>query len=113
MQIGAVKRLIRNLIENAIKFGGCAEVSLELSQEEAALCVDDNGPGIPEALLAHVAQPFVRLEESRSRQTGGIGLGLSIATAIAHTQEASLVLTNRLEGGLRARLAWKLPQPEI
>ena len=108
MQPTAVKRLIRNLIENAIKFGHRADVSIEAGPGSVSLCVDDQGPGIPEALLAHVKEAFVRLEESRSRETGGIGLGLAIATAIAHSQNAQLDLINRPEGGLRARVRWSV-----
>jgi signal transduction histidine kinase len=108
MQPTAVKRLIRNLIENAIKFGHRADVSIETEPGSVSLCVDDQGPGIPEALLAHVKEAFVRLEESRSRETGGIGLGLAIATAIAHSQNAQLDLINRPEGGLRARVRWSV-----
>lgn len=110
MQPASVKRLLRNLIENAVKFGDRARVSLAAEQTGVSLIVDDDGPGIPDALLAHVTQPFVRLEESRSRETGGIGLGLAIATAIAHSQGAELELSNRATGGLRASVRWSLPQ---
>jgi signal transduction histidine kinase len=110
MQQASVKRMLRNLIENAIKFGGRADISIESSPSSIALCVDDAGPGIPAALLSQVTEPFVRLEESRSRETGGIGLGLSIAKAIVQSQNAQLELVNRAEGGLRARVRWPLPQ---
>jgi signal transduction histidine kinase len=110
MQQASVKRLLRNLIENAIKFGARADVSIESLPSSITLCVDDEGPGIPAALLSQVIEPFVRLEESRSRETGGIGLGLAIAKAIAHSQKAELELINREGGGLRARLHWRLSQ---
>jgi signal transduction histidine kinase len=106
MQPSAVKRLIRNLIENAIKFGGRAEVSIETEPGSVSLCVDDGGPGIPDAMRAHVKEAFVRLEGSRNRETGGIGLGLAIANAIAQSQNAQLDLINRPSGGLRARVTW-------
>jgi signal transduction histidine kinase len=106
MQSTAVKRMLRNLIENAIKFGGEARVSIETSSDAIALCVDDSGPGIPSGLLSHVTEPFVRLEQSRNSETGGIGLGLAIATAIARSHDAQLELLNLEEGGLRARVLW-------
>jgi signal transduction histidine kinase len=109
MQSTAVKRMLRNLVENAIKFGGQATVSIESRPEIVFLCVDDEGPGIPEALLCQVTEAFVRVEQSRNRETGGLGLGLSIATAIARTQGARLDLMNRENGGFRARISWKIP----
>jgi signal transduction histidine kinase len=106
VQQTAVKRLLRNLIENAIKFGDRADVAVEIDGQSVALLIDDAGPGIPEDKLSAVQQPFVRLEESRNRSTGGLGLGLSIARAIAQSQGAKLELINRTNGGLRARVSW-------
>ncbi len=83
-----------------------ARVRVEKSASETMLIIDDDGPGIPEDELEHVRGAFVRLENSRNRETGGAGLGLSIATAIAQSQGASLVLENRPEGGLSARVSW-------
>jgi len=73
--------------------GGSVEIS-----------VDDDGPGIPDDKLGDVTKPFVRLEESRSIETGGHGLGLTIARAIVERHGGELVLGNRAEGGLRATL---------
>ena len=64
--------------------------------------IDDDGPGIAEADQVRVFEPFVRLEMSRSKQTGGIGLGLSIARTIIHAHGGDIALANRVEGGLRA-----------
>jgi len=78
----AVKRALRNLIENAIKYGQEAEVKLETTVDEAIITITDQGPGIPEPERDRVFQPFYRLEQSRSRDTGGAGLGLAIARTL-------------------------------
>jgi signal transduction histidine kinase len=72
------------------------------------IIIDDEGPGIPEQELTCVLQPFYRVEGSRSRETGGIGLGLAITQSIVQTDGGELTLTNRPEGGLRAKV--KLPR---
>jgi len=101
----ALRRLLGNLVDNAIKYGGRAEIGTHaLAGERIAVDVCDDGPGIPEAELAAVLQPFYRLEHSRSRDTGGTGLGLAIAQQLATTLGGELVLENRREGGLRARV---------
>jgi signal transduction histidine kinase len=99
-----LRRAVRNLIENAVRYGQRAQVSMTADPGFAAIHVDDEGPGIPDDKLAHVVKPFVRLEESRSVETGGHGLGLTIARAIAERHGGELVLGNRAEGGLRATL---------
>ena len=106
MQVGPVRRLLRNLIDNAIKYGERARVSVRDSGQAVELRVDDDGPGIPPGELATVIEPFTRLENSRSRATGGLGLGLSIAHALARSQGAELILENRTAGGLRASVRW-------
>jgi signal transduction histidine kinase len=106
LQVNLVRRLLRNLIDNAVKYGRRAEVSLQSGGGAIVLVVEDCGPGIPEAQLGDVLQPFARLDSSRSRLTGGTGLGLSIADAIAKNQGASLSLSNRKAGGLRAAVTW-------
>ena len=98
-----LRRALRNLIENAVRYGTRASVSMTAGYA-AEIHVDDQGPGIPEDALAHVVKPFVRLEESRNADTGGHGLGLTIARAIAERHGGELVLSNRSEGGLRATL---------
>ncbi|OON64622.1 two-component sensor histidine kinase [Massilia sp. KIM] len=101
----ALRRVLSNLIDNAIKYGGKAEVLLERpSDREAVITVRDEGPGIPAESLEAVFEPFYRLESSRNRETGGTGLGLSIARQLALSLGGELTLHNRPEGGLEARL---------
>ncbi|SNC60543.1 Signal transduction histidine kinase [Marinobacter sp. es.048] len=78
----AVKRALRNLIENAVNYGEQAEVTLTTTDAEAVVTIVDQGPGIPEAERERVFEPFYRLEHSRSRETGGAGLGLAIARTL-------------------------------
>jgi len=78
----AVKRALRNLIENAVNYGQRAVVKLDATEKEAVITITDQGPGIPEAERERVFQPFYRLEQSRSRETGGAGLGLAIARTL-------------------------------
>jgi len=100
----ALRRALNNLIENALKYGGTAEVQLSAKDNGIEICIDDNGPGIPEDKLIEVFTPFFRLDDSRGGNTGGTGLGLSVALTIAHAHGGELTLTNRTGGGLRARL---------
>ena len=99
-----LKRALRNLISNAVRYGGSAAVSVIDSPREVILRVEDDGPGIPEDRIGSITEPFVRGETSRSRTTGGAGLGLTLARAVAEERGGSLVLANRPEGGLRAEL---------
>ena len=99
----ALKRCITNLIDNAVKFGNSARILVhDGARLEISVC--DQGPGIPPEEIERVFEPFYRLESSRNRDTGGTGLGLSIARDVAQTHGGSLVLRNRPEGGLEARL---------
>ena len=99
-----MRRAVRNLIENAIKYGKAAEVSLEIAPASVAVVVRDTGPGIPEDRLADVFDPFTRLETSRNRDTGGAGLGLALAQAIVREAGGEIALANRAQGGLEARI---------
>jgi signal transduction histidine kinase len=99
-----IRRAIRNLIENALAYGRKADVHLEASPQAYELVVEDEGPGIPEGDRERVFEPFVRLETSRSSETGGTGLGLTLVKAIAQGHGGTIRLNNRPEGGLRARL---------
>lgn len=101
----ALRRILGNLIDNALKFAGAAEITVTALQEgQARILVRDRGPGIPDHLLESVFEPFFRLEASRNRNTGGTGLGLAIARQLALAMDASLSLHNRPGGGLEARL---------
>jgi signal transduction histidine kinase len=97
----ALRRALTNLIDNAAKYGHRARVSLRNTLEGVRIRIDDDGPGIPEDLHEEVFKPFRRLEASRSRETGGTGLGLTVARTIIRAHGGDLVLTNRSEGGLR------------
>ncbi|WP_133365947.1 sensor histidine kinase [Qipengyuania sediminis] len=99
-----LKRALRNLISNALRYGGNARVTVLEERGEVVLRVDDDGPGIPADRIDAMTEPFVRGEASRSRATGGTGLGLTLARAIAEERGGRLVLANRPEGGLRAEL---------
>lgn len=99
-----LKRALRNLVSNAVRYGGSAEVSVAREGNLALLAVEDRGPGIPESRIDAMMEPFARGEGSRNRATGGAGLGLAIARAIAEQHGGALVLANRKDGGLRAEL---------
>ena len=99
-----LRRAVRNLIENAVKYGGAARVAVRPLGDQVAIEVSDGGPGIPEAEMENVQEPFYRLEASRSRETGGSGLGLTLARAAAQAHGGRLELENRPEGGLLARI---------
>jgi signal transduction histidine kinase len=103
-QPGGLKRAVRNLLDNAVKYGKSGSVELKLAARSIEIDIDDGGPGIPEDELARVLEPFYRLEESRSRETGGVGLGLAIARAIAQAHGGTVTLGNRPHGGLRAKI---------
>jgi len=100
----AVARAIGNLVENAVKYGGCARVELVKEQDCVAVIVDDDGPGIPVDEQERVFAPFYRLERSRNRDTGGVGLGLAVSRTIAREHGGDVKLSNRMPSGLRARL---------
>lgn len=100
----ALRRILTNLVDNALKYGGRAEVRVRRDDAHLHIDVCDDGPGIPEDQLTAVLQPFYRLEGSRSRETGGTGLGLAIAHQLALSLGGSLSLHNRPEGGLRASI---------
>ena len=101
-----LRRAVRNLIENGVKYGGGSGVRVAVRRlgDHAAIEVADGGPGIPDAELDYVQEPFVRLEGSRNRETGGSGLGLTLARSAAQAHDGRLELENRAQGGLLARI---------
>lgn len=100
----ALKRALTNLIENAVKYGKAAHVAIETTPASVTIMVDDEGPGIPETELTRVFEPFYRVEGSRSRESGGVGLGLAIALSAVEAHGGRLTLRNRPEGGLSAMI---------
>ncbi len=108
LNASALKRVLGNLIDNALRYGG-APVELQLRCDADAPVIDvlDHGPGIPEDKLEQVFQPFFRLETSRSSATGGSGLGLAIVHQLCHANGWVVKLTRREDGGLRARIILK------
>lgn len=103
------RRALVNLMDNARRYGG-GRVTVRLSEAggRARVDIEDAGPGIPEAEMERVFEPYVRLEASRARHTGGSGLGLAIARAIARAQGGDITLSRRAEGGLRASFSLPL-----
>lgn len=99
----SLRRAFRNLIENALRYGGTPEIEVRVKLDKAVVDVMDRGPGIADEDLERVFDPYVRLEESRSRDTGGIGLGLSVARTAIRAHGGNLRLLNRDGGGLIAR----------
>lgn len=101
----ALRRVLVNLVDNALKFAGSAELEVGSTADgELSIKVLDRGPGIAEDELVQVMQPFYRVESSRNRGTGGTGLGLAIAQQLAVAIGGSLTLSNRPQGGLCAEI---------
>jgi signal transduction histidine kinase len=100
-----LRRLISNLVENALKYGGHARGRLTRVDDHAVIEIDDDGPGVPEAEMERVFEPFYRREPSRSRETGGIGLGLAVVRSVARAHGGDVTLHNRQGGGLTARVS--------
>ncbi|QMW24486.1 HAMP domain-containing protein [Sandaracinobacteroides saxicola] len=103
-----LRRLFNNLFDNAEKFGASARARAYRDGRFAIVDIDDDGPGLPQGELERVFEPFYRTERSRNRETGGIGLGLSVVRTIARAHGGDVLLENRTEGGLRARVTLPL-----
>jgi signal transduction histidine kinase len=106
----ALKRALRNLIDNAVRYGDRAHVELKARSGNAIITIADDGPGLPEDQFENVFEPFVRLEGSRSRDTGGVGLGLAIARSIVRAHGGEITLANLPAGGLEATVQLPLEQ---
>jgi signal transduction histidine kinase len=102
--------VLRNLIENAVKYGRRAELHLTATPKECVITIEDDGPGIPESELENVFRPFYRVEPSRSSLTGGTGLGLTVARSVVRGHGGETMLSNRAERGLRQTVV--LPRTE-
>jgi signal transduction histidine kinase len=100
----ALRRALVNLVDNAVKYGGCARLAVLREAHWVVITVDDDGPGIPEDQQEKVFAPFYRLEASRNRDTGGVGLGLALVRTIVRGHGGDVGLSNRAAGGLRVRL---------
>jgi signal transduction histidine kinase len=110
----SLKRALRNLIENAVTYGRRARVALAAGDQEWRVVIEDDGPGIPEADFERVFAPFVRLEESRNPETGGVGLGMAISRSIVRGHGGDITLANRRdEHAVRGlRVTVRLPKDE-
>jgi two-component system osmolarity sensor histidine kinase EnvZ len=100
----ALRRAINNLVSNAARYGKEVWISLERGEKHVFIIIDDNGPGIPATMRIDVFRPFMRLEGSRNPQTGGIGLGLTIARDIVQQHGGNIMLDDSPQGGLRATI---------
>jgi signal transduction histidine kinase len=94
----ALRRAVRNLLENALRYAGHARVTVRESDRQVEILVEDNGPGIPTDQLARVFEPFYRVEQSRSAATGGVGLGLAIVRAVARQHGGEVTLRPNAPG---------------
>jgi signal transduction histidine kinase len=99
-----LRRALGNLLENALHYGKSATIRVEASSAQLRIRVEDDGPGIPDAQLEHVLQPFIRLDDARQRNTKGLGLGLAIAARAIANEGGTLRLYNRSQGGLCAEI---------
>lgn len=110
----SLKRAIRNLLDNAISYGGSAHIKLIPADpgegDVHIIEIEDQGPGIPEADIERIFEPFVRLEASRNKETGGIGLGLAIARSIIKGHGGAIQAQNKQEGGLKVTISLPVAQ---
>ncbi|WP_267389770.1 HAMP domain-containing sensor histidine kinase [Sphingomonas sp. GC_Shp_3] len=107
-ELNGIKRMVTNIIGNAVAYAGNARVRLTVTELAAIVEVEDDGPGVPPAELDRVFDPFYRVEQSRNRHTGGTGLGLASARAVARAHGGDIILLNRVSGGLLATVTLPL-----
>ena len=99
-----MKRAVCNLIDNAFRYGKEVKITGDINNGYAIIIVDDNGTGIPKEKREEVFKPFFRMEASRNQETGGVGLGLTIANDIVHSHGGEIILDDSPAGGLRATI---------
>ena len=107
----ALRRIIANIIDNAIKYGRVARLRLQLENPAIVLTVDDEGPGIPPGQRLAMLEPFNRLETSRNRATGGAGLGLAVARSLVEAHDGTIGLAEAPGGGTRVRIGLPVFRP--
>jgi signal transduction histidine kinase len=103
----ALRRMISNLIDNGLRYASCVTLSAWADADRVWIKVRDDGPGVPPELLARLGEPYVRGEPSRNRDSGGVGLGLAIVSALAAENDAITTMRNREEGGLEVSLSFR------
>jgi signal transduction histidine kinase len=104
----ALRRIVANIIDNAVIYGKAAHLSLDTTAEQVTLTVDDEGPGIPPEQRQSILEPFVRLENSRNRRTGGAGLGLAVARSLVEAHHGTISISDAPSGGARVTVQLKL-----
>ncbi len=104
----ALRRALVNVIENAVKYGGSARVELQPAPDNIRILIEDDGPGIPETEMENIFAPFYRIESSRNRETGGVGLGLAVARSIINGHGGDITVANRSPHGLQ--ITFSLPR---
>lgn len=104
LQPVAIRRCLNNLLENALRYGENASITMDETADKVVIAIRDTGPGIPDEKLEAVFAPFYRLDSSRNRHSGGVGLGLSIARDMARKHGGNIILENAPQGGLVASL---------
>ena len=104
IKLNSIKRCINNLLSNSLKFSTKIEITCNKKNNYVEIIIDDDGPGIPKKEREKVLQPFYRVEHSRNRDTGGIGLGITIAVDIINNHGGNLFLEKSHLGGLRAKI---------
>jgi signal transduction histidine kinase len=104
----ALRRIVANIIDNAVIYGKAAHLSVDTTAEQVTLTVDDEGPGIPPEQRQSVLEPFVRLEDSRNRRTGGAGLGLAVARSLVEAHYGTISISDAPNGGARVTVQLKL-----
>ena len=107
----ALARVVGNLIDNALKYGGEAEVSVSADTGAVEIMVDDRGPGVPTADRQRIFEPFLRLDPSRNRERGGAGLGLAISRHLVQCHGGVIGVEDRPGGGARFRVSLPLAAP--